>query len=243
MNPVKVAFVTVCGQATEIEVREEYNYLLGSIRYHATMGIHVVIDTCPQQWAIKPKNLPSTVQWYHEPIYGFGQSNYRLQDATKRGIDIARTARVDVVAILDCDEFYDKLSGTDLFPKATDKILNINTYHWYPDLKGYDHQDYHRRVGPAKEGLHMGRNYAWIEHPNYNGNPQDHCFLSGPWPVVKVEGIYHHHVPKAVGRKHFIRYPGKAIDMPCAAPIRPIPWPDDLAMWRDRGLQPIEKYL
>jgi hypothetical protein len=38
MKP-SVCFVTVCGGG------EDYEYLLGSIEHHATMGDHVVLDT------------------------------------------------------------------------------------------------------------------------------------------------------------------------------------------------------
>ena len=241
MNPVKAAFVTVCGQATKEEVEEEYNYLFGSLAHHAKMGIHVVLDTSPPQWAFNPKNLPASVQWYHEPVYGHGLNHFRNQDAIDRAIALARKSGIDIVVLLDCDEFFTPNTPADLFHQAVDKIISIKTYHWYPDVKAYDFLDWHRRLGPAKDGIHMGLNASWAKHPKYNGNPQNHCFLSGPMPVLKVDGAYHHHVTKAVGKKHYIRYPGK-VNMPWVAPLDPVPWPEDLELWRTKGIYPSDKY-
>lgn len=240
MSQVKAALVTVCGQSTKEEVEEEYNYLFGSMAHHANIGSHVVLDTSPPQWAIQPKNLPASVQWHYEPIYGHGLANFRGQDAIDRAIAIARQLDISVIVHLDCDEFFTP-NIADLFPMALNNIIAVKAYHWYPDVKAYEFNDWKRRLGPAKDGIHMGLNVSWAKHPKYNGNPQNHSFLSG-FKAIRVDGVFLHHVPKAVGKKHDLRNPGTKIAMPWVTPLDPVPWPEDLELWRTKGVPPSDKY-
>ena len=66
-----VCFFTVCGGG------EDYEFLLGQLWHHAMMGEHVVLDTTPAPEAKTFRNIPPTVRWVHEPIYGRGWQNFK----------------------------------------------------------------------------------------------------------------------------------------------------------------------
>src|SRR5204863_9320657 len=96
---MNVCFFTVCWY-------KDYEYLLGGVEHHATMGKHLILDTSPPEYAVKFRNLPSSVLWMHEPFYGAGWKNFRLRTALEHAMENARLLESEILVYLDADEFY-----------------------------------------------------------------------------------------------------------------------------------------
>lgn len=243
MKDATVCFFTVCGGG------EEYEFLLGSIRHHAEMGLHLVLDTAPAERAKKFVNLPKTVRWVHEPKFGYGWKSFKLRSAVERAMNLAREMRTKVLVYLDCDEFFSGECATWAFRLAVDRAVDFKTYAWKEDLLPYDCGDseWHRRAWPASAGVNIIKNGSWIESPHYNGNPEHHPIPSIPPSLshIRANGDLHHHLHYAIGKKSknletaVTTIPG----WKDATHIYPTPWPELLAAWRDQGTLPSASFL
>lgn len=229
-------FVTVCGG------QEDYEFLLGSIEHHARIGSHVVLDTTPEEQHRSFHNLPPHVVWIHEPIYGQGWKEFRFRDALMRAVNLARNY-ADVIAILDCDEFYSPQVRW-IFESAETNPLYVETIHWRRDGRPYMYgeSEWHLRLWPAKAEVSFPPNPVWVTHPEYNGNDHHHAVPRFPQGVelLKAPGLYHHHVHYAIGKKSLDETEaGKTIPhWGCGVPTFPVAWPEKLARWRDQGILP-----
>jgi hypothetical protein len=238
-----VAFFTVCGGG------EEYEFLLGSIEHHATMGRHFVLDTTPAPHARQFVNLPPTVTWIHEPLYGQGWGDFRCRSALARAAGLADQCGAQVVVCLDCDEFYSANAHRRVFARAVDAMIEVFTVHYQRDgtAREYGATEWHRRAWPAKRGVAILPNPYWIAHADFDGNPERHPLITTPsdLDVIRVRGRFHHHLHYAIG--------GKAERFGTAASviadwstggraIAPAPWPDKLCAWRDHGTLPSKSF-
>lgn len=236
-----VTFFTVCGGGTKPEALEEYRFLSATLEYHSTMGRRVILDTTPKEFSMVPKRLPPNVRWFHEPVFGSG-ANFRNYSAGMRALQLAKEQHSDVLVWLDCDEFYAP-EIMNVLEEAMRSVLQVNTYHWYPDGKPYDFDDWHARIMPSAEEVTYGINVAWQHHPSYDGNPERHPFIhgGGKYPYKKIYGPFHHHVGKAAGIKVFLR--GFPV-MPSASPnpdAVKVKWPEPLRLWREKGIDPLDR--
>lgn len=239
---VKVVFVTVCGGGTAEEAMSEYNYLLGSIEHHATMGSHIVLDTSPPQYYINARGLPSSVRWVQEPLYNNGRM-FRMWSALKRVSELAESMCPDVIVHLDSDEFYTKEWSDSLFKKASKGMVEVLTFEWR-EGKAYDFGTWHRRAWPGQSGVTIGLNVGWQQHPDYNGNPENHPFPVPPvgMPIVRVEGFLHHHIGMTVGQKKSLRGGADIPWWPAHQLASSVAWPTLLKSWRDEGVPPFDRF-
>lgn len=234
-----LCFVTVCGGG------EDYDFLLGSIEHHAEMGQHLVLDTTPVDRARRFK-LPKSVIWRHHPDYGAGWKEFKLRTALEDAIRIARhETDASVLAILDCDEFYAPECMDLAFKVGLHRMVELKTVTWKPDGKAYDMGDseWHRRVWPSGMDVKILRNEAWVQHPQYNGNPEHHPVASPPNGdlLYRVHGQLHHHVHYAIGAKaHETETAETTIDgwKSGAVEVPHVPWPVRLRVWRETGERP-----
>jgi len=236
-----VLFFTVCGGG------DDYDFLLGAIERHAEMGRHLVLDTTPEDRAVKFQRLPDTVVWMHEPLYGAGWKDIRLRTAVERAMRLGRLMSPDILVYLDSDEFYINEAPRDLFPYAMDAMVEVNYTHWRKDGHAYifGPSEWHRRLWPAGSDVTIAQNTAWVQHPQYNGNPEHHPVPSPPanLPIIRVQGNFRHHLHYALGSKAdddetarttIAGWPDGGARVPA------VPWPAKLALWRDQGIRPSE---
>lgn len=239
---VSTAFFTVT-------CADDYDALLGGIEHHAEMGPHLVLDTTPEDRAIKFSKLPDNVIWIHEPLYGSGWKDFKLRSAVERAMKKARAFATDILVYRDSDEFYVKESVDQLFPWAKEAIVEVGYVHWRKDGNPYTfgHSEWHTRIWPTKSNVVIAPNLAWQAHPNYNGNPEHHPVPVPPvgLPMIRVYGHFRHHLHYAIGpkmddeetaRNTIEGWPNKGIP----API--VPWPEKLALWRDKGIPPSDSF-
>lgn len=236
MKP-SICFFTVCGGG------EDYDFLLGQIEHHALMGQHVVLDTTPAKQA-RTFNLPSSVRWIYEPIYGQGWKEFKLRSATERAMNLAKESGAAVLAYLDCDEFFSAECLDWVFPLALDRMVELKTVTWLPDgARDFGDSEWHRRLWPAAMDVSIIRNEAWVAHPKYNGNPEHHPIAQPPSldKIVRVHGPLHHHLHYAVGRKSRELETAETTIEGWASGgerIPDVPWPNALEAWKDHGLAP-----
>jgi hypothetical protein len=236
VNP-SVCFFTVCGGG------EDYDFLLGQIEHHARMGQHVVLDTTPTDQAML-FDVPSSVRWVHEPTYGSGWANFRLRSAVERAQQLAKESGAEVLAYLDCDEFFSNECVDSVFPLARDMMVELKAVTWLPDgPRDFGESEWHRRLWPASMDVRISRNEAWATHPRYNGNPERHPIAQPPSPdqIVRVYGSLHHHLHYAIGEKAGRIETAEATIEGWASGgerLHDVPWPDRLRVWREGGLRP-----
>jgi hypothetical protein len=234
-----VAFFTVCGGG------DDYDFLLGGIEHHAQIGSHLVLDTTPPPKAKTFRNLPSTVRWVYEPIYGHGWEEFRYKSALERAIQLANEFDPDVMVYLDSDEFFVLDDG--VIDLALVYALQVKTITWKADGKAYDCGDseWHTRVWPGRAEVRVCINTAWLNHPAYNGNPEHHPVVDTDAPLVRVEEHIHHHLHYAVGDKaNELR---NAIDtipkfFEGAVEVPSVAWPAPLWRWKNEGVRPSSLY-
>lgn len=239
-----VAFFTVTRS-------KEYDYLLGSIEHHAGIGKHVVLDTTiPEESPKKFKNLPSTVTWVHEPIYGSGWKNFRFQSASQRALSLATELKTDVLAWLDSDDFYVSSITDEVIPHALHSIVELTYIHWKQDGHPYifGESEWHRKFWPRWANLYVGLNLAWPKHKDYNGNPEHHALLydTPGFPKMRIPGLYRNHIHYCLGPNKDDDETGRTtIDGWGRGGYRvpDVVWPAKLALWRDRGIKPSEAFL
>lgn len=242
MKP-KVTFFTVCGGG------EDYDFLLGSIEHHAEMGSHLVLDTTPQDRAVRFRKLPDSVIWLNEPDFGSGWKQFRLRSAIERAMRKTKALGADVLVSLDCDEFFSKDSSELLFPWAMNAMVEVQCVHWKKDGKPYTfgHSEWHNRLWPADRGVEIASNLAWQAHHSYNGNQEDHPVAVSPPDLqrIRVYGHFHHHLHYALGAKSLEDktaistidgWPDEGIALP------PIALPEKLRLWKDTGALPSESF-
>lgn len=227
-----VVFITVCGAADAEGCRREYNFLLGSIRHHDSMGRHIVLDNTPQEYRMRFRGLPSSVLWVYEPEYGHGKEVFREMSALVRADQMARVLRPDVIVYTDCDEYWAPESADALWAEGANFLVETPTVH--VDIHGnhwtFD-REWHRRLWPGKWG--------GIEFPLHHGeaNPERHAIAvpSAPLQIKRVPGYYHQHL------RCFIAGGGYYADGTILK--NPPPWPEPLRLWKEKGIEPLEAYL
>ena len=230
---ISVVFFTICGGSTREEVEHEYNFLMGSIEFHAAMGRHVVLDNSPQEHAIRFSKLPDSVTWIHEPIYGHGKSTMRMKSAVSRASSIARSMNADVNVYTDCDEFWSLEAREELWPTASKYLCEVPTIHvdeWGRHL--YFEKDWHRRAWPGKFGSVI---FPVSRDPNFNGNPEDHPIANpeNGLSVRKVRTMSHRHL------KCLLK--GGGAWEGCRE-IKAPPLPPKIAVWKEMGIPPMESF-
>ena len=139
----KVAFFTVCGGG------EDYEYLLGSIEHHATMGHHLVLDTTPTHRARTFKHLPSSVGWIHAPDYGSGWDKFRFVGALREAVRYAIEAFDPAVLVqLDSDDFF-SVEAEPLFIVGCSVVVETQYVHWMKNGEPYlfGESEWHRPRG------------------------------------------------------------------------------------------------
>lgn len=235
MTP-SLCFFTVCGGG------EDYDFLLGQIEHHALMGRHVILDTTPTDQAML-FDVPDTVRWIHEPLYGQGWKEFRLRSAVERAMGLARESGAEVLAYLDCDEFFSAECLGWVFPLAQDRMVELKTVTWLPDgPRDFGESEWHRRLWPASMDVEILRNDAWIAHPDYNGNPEHHPIASPrSGKIVRVHGPLHHHLHYAMGEKAVqLETARTTIEGWASGGVRipKVPWPDRLQAWKEGGPRP-----
>ena len=219
----------------------DYDYLLGSIWHHARMGRHLVLDTSPKAPTLR--NLPPTVRWIHEPLYGEGWKTFRFRTALERALNLALEMNPEVLVSLDSDDFYAPDSPDRLFPLARGAMLETPYIHWCKDgvPRMFGASEWHPRIWPAWAAVRILENEAWKAHPQYNGNPEHHAIVSAPadLPTLRVPGLYRNHVHYLVGQKDdevarqtIDGWPDKGHAVPGVA----LPLPIEL--WFKRGTRP-----
>jgi hypothetical protein len=231
-----VCFLTVCGGG------EDYEFLLGAIEHHSRMGVHVVLDTTPVGQERKFMNLPPHVVWIWEPTYGQGWRNFKFRDALMRGVALAKNYG-DVIAVLDCDEFYTPQLRWVLDAAAKNPVL-VETIHWMRNGHPYmfGESEWHLRLWPSTTDVSYPPNQTWVTHPDYNGNDHHHAVPRFPvgTELLKVPGSIHHHLHYALGKKSLDDKVGKA-NIPAwhyGHRTMHVPWPAPLEKWRDLGILP-----
>jgi len=235
-------FFTVCGGG------EDYEFLLGSIEHHARMGTQVVLDTTPPERARRFRKLPTTVIWLHAPAYGSGWKEFRYRAALKDAMDAACSTGAEVIVHLDSDEFFSTGTPEALFPLARGAMIEVETYHWMPDgtVRSFGDSEFHRRLWPSHMSPTWPINSAWVQSPNYNGNPDHHAVPLPPQgsSVVRVDGPFHHHVHYAVGLKSQNDETARTTinGWPDGRLIPSTPWPDRLRRWKESGVKPSESF-
>lgn len=228
---------------------KDYDFLLGLIEHHAQMGLHLVLDTSPPSEAITFSNLPETVTWIHEPLYGQGWREFRLRTAVESAMRRARDLKTDILVYLDSDEFYIQESAKFLFPWAHNAMVEVGNVHWKRDGCAYvfGPSEWHCRLWPRDADVEIATNVAWQNHPMYNGNPEHHPVPVAPvgMPVIRVYGEYRQHLHYALGAKAFEEetadntidgWPDKGKQ------VTPAPLPERMRLWRDEGLRPSEAF-
>lgn len=239
---LKVVFFTVV-------YYKDYDFLLGAIEHHATMGKHLVLDTSPPEHAIKFSKLPPSVLWMHEPFYGYGWKNFRLRTAVQHAMENARLLDGDVLVYLDADEFYTKESTELLFPWAEKAMVEVQYIHWKRDGNAYTFgpSEWHCRVWPAKSLVEICENKAWQAHPKYNGNPEHHAVPVPPQglQVLRVYGGFRQHLHYALGDKAFDEETAQnTIDgWPNGTPTSTPALPEKLRLWKEQGKRPLEAFV
>jgi hypothetical protein len=225
---------------------KDYEYLLGSIEHHAAMGSIIVLDSSAAGEARRFVNLPSNVEWVHEPLYGSGWKEFRYRDALNRAIQLALEFAPDVLCYLDADEFY---SGTWPFLMGRNRMIELKIVEWLRDGKPrlFGESEWHARIWPADSDVKFVVNQKWLTHPDFNGNDQHHATPLEPSGLEKtrVHGLFHHHVHHALGPKALdeevarqtVDGWGKGVPQP------PVPWPERLALWRDKGILPSTAFV
>lgn len=242
MKP-SVAFFTVCGGG------EDYEFLLGAIEHHASMGPHLVLDTTPSGKEISFTRLPKTVRWIHEPLYGSGWKTFKLKTAAQRAMTLAKEFCTDILVYLDSDDFYTFNSINDLFPHATNALVYIDYIHWMKDGHPYVFGDteWHPKIWPASSRVEFMLHPTWTRHPNYNGNPEHHATVKCPHdlPSIRVPGLFRHHLHYAIGlkadddevaRTTIGGWPNRGTR------VSPVSWPPKLTLWRDKGISPSDSF-
>lgn len=237
-------FVTVCGGG------EDYDFLLGAIQHHADLGDHLVLDTTPPERVQYFKDLPRSVRWIHEPIYGSGWDTFRFVSALSRAIDLAEYIFApDVIVQLDSDDFFSEDSWV-LFPLASKEVIELQYVHWLKDGNPYvfGESEWHRRMWPAHRGIHVVQDPGWSMSRNFDGNPDTHPMLRVPdgVDVTRVGGLYRHHLHFALGKKaddHRVAVSSITGWPHAKRKAHKTPWPFPLASWRDTGTPPSRRYL
>lgn len=228
----------------------DYDLLLGSIEHHALLGRHVVLDTTmPMDGPRSFKNLPSTVTWIHEPVYGSGWKEFRYVAAAQRALAVALAFKPDVLGWLDSDEFLAELVLEDVVPQALHAVVDLMVFHWKRDGHAYMYgeSEWHARLWPAWAGVTIGKNLAWPQHTDYNGNPEHHAvpYVPPNVPRLRIPGPYRHHVHYAIGPKMEDEETAATTISGWASGGHRIPdveWPAKLALWRSRGIRPSEAF-
>lgn len=242
---MKTCFFTVCGGG------EDYEFLLGAIEHHAKMGQHLVLDTTPfNRGARSFRNLPDSVLWIHEPVFGSGWKEFRFVGAIQRAITLAEmTFKPDVIVQLDSDDFF-TADSPSVFDLGLERVVELQYVHWRSDGNPYlfGESEWHRRIWPAKRGITVERDHLSPTLRGYNGNPCIHPRLSIPDGIrtVRVDGLYRHHLHFAIGKK--IQEEEIAKTSITGWPhggviVEPRPWPEKLALWKTEGLPPSVWFL
>jgi len=231
MNAV---FITVCGAADEKGCRREYNFLMGSIEYHASMGRHIVLDNCPEEHHLVFSRLPSSVTWIYEPIYGHGKEVFRAASALLRLDSLARSMfSPDVIVYTDCDEYWSRDSVSGLWPEAARFLVETPTIH--VDIHGQHWsfvREWHRRAWPGKiSGIDFP-----IRRGGSNPNPERHpiAVTKDGLKLKRVAGCFHQHMRCFIG--------GGGYYADGTVVVNPPPWPEPLRLWKENGEEPLEKF-
>jgi hypothetical protein len=238
-----ICFFTVCGG------HEDYEFLLGSIDHHSRLGVHLVLDTTPAPYARKFRNLPPTVVWVHEPIFGSGWKEFKFVSALERAQEHARARfRPEVLVQTDSDDFW-TLEAVPLFELGRGACVETQYVHWLKDGEPYlyGESEWHRRIWPAYATVKVEKDTKWPFSPHYNGNPELHTRVTVPSHIslLRFDGLFRHHVHFALGKKaeedevakgSITGWPhGKRL-------VDRRPWPDKLVMWNERGTLPSTFY-
>lgn len=241
-----VAFMTVCGGGTD------YEFLLGAVLHHARLAhAHVVLDTTPPARARRFHGLPPSVVWAHSPVYGHGVDQFRYVAALNDAILMAEDTGADVICYLDADEYMGREGLRIAAGPAAEAVVEVFTlHHLSPERALVVEGEWHRRLWPARRGVRVIENGAWRGHPDYNGNPEWHCFAQPPssMGVVRALGAGHHHLHYAVGEKARTHpwAESRKVMGGCPEQDRTVavaePWPEPLLHWYRDGRRPSEMF-
>ncbi len=235
-----IVFFTICGGESQEVVDRQYNFLLGSMAHHAQMGRHVVLDNSPESFHKTFTKLPSSVTWIYEPIYGHGNKYLRQMDALNRAHNVAKTMTPEAIVYTDCDEFW-TLGLVDLLKREVkNSLLTIPTIH--VDINGEHYffpHEYHRRAWDGSMDVTFPYNKAdpkEFDNPTFEGNPQRHAIACPALGMTmkQVDDYVHHHM------KCFINGGGS---WHLGTKIGKPEWPEELKLWKEKGILPIAKYL
>jgi len=243
-NAPSVVFFTVTRS-------KDYNYLLGSIEHHAKMGRHVVLDTTmPGENPKQFRNLPPSVTWIHEPLYGSGWKEFRFVAASQRALNAAMDMKPDVLIWLDSDEFFSESIISEVIPHALYSIVDTISIHWKKDGHPYmfGESEWHTKIWPRWVNLRVGLNLAWPVHKDYNGNPEHHAILhvNPSSSKMRVLGPYRHHLHYAIGPNRDDEDTARTTIQGWAEGGKRLPdvdWPAKMDLWRSKGIEPIESFL
>lgn len=247
----KITFFTVCGGG------EEYDFLLGSIEYHARVGRHVVFDISKDQRTFR--SLPPSVSWVPVPWAGYESGDWRtfrlakaLEDA--RLFALGRFPDTEFLVHLDCDEYYDVEALDQLLDRrhgmSVPQTFVFNTIHWRDGRAlRFGPSEWHMRAWDVRADVRVIRNLAWEISPKYNGNPEHHPLLSPKaalFQETRIDRPVHYHLHYAVGAKrHFTETAEATIDgWPVGMTVdNPCPWPDPIRLWAESGMGPSGSFL
>lgn len=229
----------------------DYDYLLGSIEHHAEMGKHLVLDTTiPEDNPRTFKNLPPSVTWIHEPLYGCGWKDFRFVAASQKAMALALDFKSDVLIWLDSDEFFTLSIMDDVVPHALYSIVEAMNIHWKKDGHAYMYgeSEWHNKIWPRWSNPRIGLNLAWPKHKDYNGNPEHHALLYDVPGVskIRIPGLYRNHVHYCIGPNKDDDETGRTTIEGWDRGGRRVPdvgWPAKLALWRDKGIKPSDSFL
>lgn len=248
----KITFFTVCGGG------EEYDFLLGSIEYHASVGRHLVLDVSPEP--LDFRRLPDSVSWFRDRDGTYRSGDWKtfrmataLEDA--RRLALASWPDTEFLVHLDCDEYYDVESlrtilGADPFGIEIPRIFVFETIHWRDGRAlRFGPSEWHMRAWDVRAKVEVIRNLSWEVSPKYNGNSEHHPILSAKSKVfqeVRVANPTHYHLHYAVGtKKDFTETAEATIDgWPNGTVVEgACPWPDPVRQWAENKVRPSVRFF
>jgi len=233
MSCPSICFATVCGTPVD------YEFLLGAIREHSTMGCHVVLDVTPALHRKQFKRIPSSVMWVAEDGYLSNTRMFKFHSALLRVNEIARATGAEVIVNLDSDEFFAPQATEKLFPLARNSAVEHLIVTWGCDNQPHARWDaWLRRIWPSKMNVRIPRNEAWTQHPEYDGNPELHPIPM--WPpnarVTKTQELVHHHLHWTIHHKGHHPFSEWPVAGWCD-------WPPLLKRWKEKDIPPSLEFL
>lgn len=233
MSTPTVCFATVCGTLVD------YEFLLGAIREHATMGKHVVLDVTPAAKRKQFKNLPPSVVWVNDDSYQSDTKMFKFHSALLKVNEIARTMGTEIIVNMDSDEFFEPAATSKLFPLAFESALEHLIVTWGCDNQPHVRWDaWLRRIWPTKMIVDIPRNVGWTKHPEYNGNPEMHPIPM--WPpgarMTRTKELAHHHIHWTIHHKGHHPFSEWPVAGWCE-------WPPLLKLWKEKDIAPSLAFL